>query len=63
LQSILGLFLQSAHALQKVIDTLTHVRLSISANAMNIAVHSLSIESHTSLQKIGQSCLTAYAYD
>jgi len=63
LQSILGLFLQSAHTPQKVVDTLAHIGISISTNAINVAVGSLSIESQTSLQKLGQSLLAAYAYN
>src|SRR5258705_13873328 len=63
LQSILGLFLQSAHTPQKVIDTLAHAGISISTDAIHAAVHSLSIKSQTSLQKLGQSLLAAYAYD
>ncbi|KAF9231505.1 hypothetical protein BU15DRAFT_56018 [Melanogaster broomeanus] len=60
---ILGLFLQSAHTPQKVIDTLARVGISISTDAINAAVHSLSIESQTSLRKLGQSLLATYAYD
>ncbi|KAF9234423.1 hypothetical protein BU15DRAFT_89990 [Melanogaster broomeanus] len=37
LQSILGFFLQSAHAPQKVIDTLAHLGISISTDAINLA--------------------------
>ncbi|KIK26861.1 hypothetical protein PISMIDRAFT_79972, partial [Pisolithus microcarpus 441] len=50
LQSLLGLFLQSAHTPYKVIDTLAHLGISISADTINMAVQSLSKESHSSLQ-------------
>ncbi|KAF9236980.1 hypothetical protein BU15DRAFT_49361 [Melanogaster broomeanus] len=63
IRHILGLFLQSAHTPQKVIDTLARVGISISTDAINAAVHSLSIESQTSLRKLGQSLLATYAYD
>ncbi|KIK80263.1 hypothetical protein PAXRUDRAFT_766419 [Paxillus rubicundulus Ve08.2h10] len=49
LQTILGLFLQSAHTLQKVIDTLVQAGISISTDAINAAVCSLSIKSQTLL--------------
>ncbi|KIJ10325.1 hypothetical protein PAXINDRAFT_29183, partial [Paxillus involutus ATCC 200175] len=38
LQSLLGFFLQSIHAPSKVIDTLAHLGISISADAINMAV-------------------------
>ncbi|KAI6022226.1 hypothetical protein PISMIDRAFT_79654, partial [Pisolithus microcarpus 441] len=63
LQSLLGLFLQSAHTPYKVIDTLAHLGISISADTINMAVQSLSKESHTSLQRLGRSLLASYAYD
>ncbi|KIJ58557.1 hypothetical protein HYDPIDRAFT_73279, partial [Hydnomerulius pinastri MD-312] len=63
LQSILGIFLQSAHAPQKVIDTLACMGISISTDAINAAIRSLSIESQATLQKLGQSLLAVYAYD
>ena len=63
LQSILGLFLQSVHTPQKVVDTLTRVGISISTDMINAAVRSLSIESQASLRKLGQSLLASYAYD
>ncbi|KIK73655.1 hypothetical protein PAXRUDRAFT_20626 [Paxillus rubicundulus Ve08.2h10] len=63
LQSILGFFLQSAHAPQKVIDTLAHLGVSISTDAINLAVRSLSAESQNALRDLGQSLLVSYAYD
>ncbi|KIK73984.1 hypothetical protein PAXRUDRAFT_176964, partial [Paxillus rubicundulus Ve08.2h10] len=63
LQSILGIFLQSAHAPQKVIDTLARLGVSISTDSINLAVQSLSVESQTSLRALRQSFLASYAYD
>ncbi|KAI5982307.1 hypothetical protein EDD15DRAFT_2377924 [Pisolithus albus] len=63
LQSLLGLFLQSAHAPYKVIDTLAHLGISVSTDTINRAIQSLSQESQNSLQRLGQSLLASYAYD
>ncbi|KAI5995604.1 hypothetical protein EDD15DRAFT_2164810, partial [Pisolithus albus] len=63
LQSLLGLFLQSAHTPYKVIDTLARLGISVSADTINMAVQSLSKESHNSLQRLGRSLLASYAYD
>ncbi|KAI6114456.1 hypothetical protein F5141DRAFT_1002000 [Pisolithus sp. B1] len=38
LQSILGLFLQSAHTLYKVIDTLAHLGILVSMDTINLAI-------------------------
>ncbi|KAI6098814.1 hypothetical protein EDD16DRAFT_1697565 [Pisolithus croceorrhizus] len=51
LQSLLGLFLQSVHTPYKVIDTLTHLGITISANTINMAIQALS------------SLLASYTYD
>ncbi|KAG2053043.1 hypothetical protein BDR06DRAFT_1054969 [Suillus hirtellus] len=63
LQSILGIFLQSVHAPQKVIDTLSRIGISISCNTINAAIRSLSAESQNTLHALGQSMLACYAYD
>ena len=63
LQSMLGIFFQSAHTPQKVIETLAHIGISISTETINAAVRSLSIESANKLRTLGQSLLAAYAYD
>jgi len=63
LQSILGIFMQSAHTPQKVIDTLARLGISISTDSINAAVRSLSAESQKTLRNLGQSLLTSYAYD
>ena len=63
LQSILGIFLQSVHAPQKVIDILSRIGISISSNTVNAAIRSLSAESQNTLRALGQSMLACYAYD
>ncbi|KAI6101841.1 hypothetical protein F5141DRAFT_979276, partial [Pisolithus sp. B1] len=63
LQSLLGLFLQSAHTPYKVIDTLAHLGISVSADMINLAIQSLSKELHNSLQCLGWSLLASYTYD
>ena len=63
LQSMLGVFFQSAHTPQKVIKTLARIGISISPESINAAVRSLSIESANNLRTLGQSLLAAYAYD
>ncbi|KAI6037301.1 hypothetical protein PISMIDRAFT_105642 [Pisolithus microcarpus 441] len=49
LQSLLGLFLQSAHTPYKVINTLARLGISVSADTISMAVQSLSKELHNSL--------------
>ncbi|KIK78747.1 hypothetical protein PAXRUDRAFT_163144, partial [Paxillus rubicundulus Ve08.2h10] len=63
LQRILGIFLQSVHALQKVIDTLAWLGVSISTDSINCAICSLSTESENALRELGQSLLASYTYD
>ncbi|KAI6109396.1 hypothetical protein EV401DRAFT_1891429 [Pisolithus croceorrhizus] len=63
LQSIIGIFLQSAHTPQKVIDTLACIRISISTETINGAIRSLLAESQNHLWTLGQSLLASYAYD
>ena len=60
---MLGIFFQSAHTPQKVIETLARIGISISTETINAAVRSLSIESAKKLRTLGQSLLAAYAYD
>ncbi|KIK73896.1 hypothetical protein PAXRUDRAFT_177222, partial [Paxillus rubicundulus Ve08.2h10] len=49
LQGVLGIFLQSVHALQKVIDTLVQLGVLISTDSINHAIHSLSTKSQNAL--------------
>ncbi|KAG2148116.1 hypothetical protein DEU56DRAFT_928273 [Suillus clintonianus] len=52
LQSIVGIFLQSVHTPQKVIDTLSKMGVSVSVDAINAAVLSLSAESHRAIHAL-----------
>ncbi|KAF8121569.1 hypothetical protein EV363DRAFT_1457439 [Boletus edulis] len=63
LQSLLGFFMQSTHTPYKVIDTFARIGVSISTDAINLAVRSLSVESENTLKAIGRSFLASYAYD
>ncbi|KAG2111453.1 hypothetical protein DEU56DRAFT_920025 [Suillus clintonianus] len=63
LQSILGIFLQSMHTPQHVVDTLTRIGISISTDSIHSAIKSLSIESQNTMRDLGRSLLASYAYD
>ncbi|KAG2051583.1 hypothetical protein BDR06DRAFT_850746, partial [Suillus hirtellus] len=63
LQSIFGIFLQSMHTPQRVIETLSRMGVSISVHAINAAIMSLSAESRHAIRALGQTLLAAYAYD
>ncbi|KAG2128116.1 hypothetical protein BD769DRAFT_1628136 [Suillus cothurnatus] len=63
LQSIFGIFLQSMHTPQRVIETLSRMGVSISVHATNAAITSLSAKSHHAIRALGQTLLAAYAYD
>ncbi|KIO07253.1 hypothetical protein M404DRAFT_136261, partial [Pisolithus tinctorius Marx 270] len=63
LQSMLGIFLQSAHNPQKVVETLAHMGLSISMASINSTIVSLSRESHCAIKALRHMLLAAYAYD
>ncbi|KAG2072891.1 hypothetical protein BDR04DRAFT_1127467 [Suillus decipiens] len=63
LQSLMGMFLQSMHTPQKVIETLEQMGVSVSVNAIFAAICSLSAQTHSALCLLRQSLLIAYAYD
>ncbi|KAG1802200.1 uncharacterized protein HD556DRAFT_1228210 [Suillus plorans] len=63
LQSVVGIFLQSVHTPQKVINTLSRMGVSVSVDTINAAVLSLSAESHRAIHALGQTLLASYAYD
>ncbi|KAH7917213.1 hypothetical protein BV22DRAFT_979647, partial [Leucogyrophana mollusca] len=63
LSSMIGIFLQSTHTPEKVIETFARMGLSISVDAIHDAVRSLSAQSHRALQSLGKTLLAAYAYD
>ncbi|KAG2029198.1 hypothetical protein BDR03DRAFT_936873 [Suillus americanus] len=62
-QSIFGIFLQSVHAPQKVIETLSRMGICVSVDSINTAVLSLSKEAHHGISALGQTLLASYAYD
>ncbi|KAG1768805.1 hypothetical protein EDD22DRAFT_999735 [Suillus occidentalis] len=63
LQSILGIFLQSMHMPQHVVDTLARIGISISTDSIHSAIKSLSVESQNTMRDLGRSLLASYAYD
>ncbi|KAG2030607.1 hypothetical protein BDR03DRAFT_936609 [Suillus americanus] len=62
-QSIFGIFLQSAHAPQKVIDTLSWMGICVSVDSINTAVVLLSREAHRGMSALRKTLLASYAYD
>ena len=63
LQSLIGIFLQSAHTPQKVIETLAQMGISVSVDAIHTAVCSLSAKSHHAIRQLGRTLLAGYAYN
>ena len=63
LESIIWIFLHSCGTPEKVIETLAHMGLSISVDAVHQAITSLSDKSANTLRELGQTFLIAYAYD
>jgi hypothetical protein len=65
LQSVFGLFLHSCNTPQKVIQALAcmGVSVSVSVDAINKGVESLSAKARNTVRKFGQTKLTAYTYD
>ncbi|EJF56829.1 hypothetical protein DICSQDRAFT_70649, partial [Dichomitus squalens LYAD-421 SS1] len=63
LQSTFGIFLHSCNAPEKLIKVLAHMGLSMSLTSVHRALNSLAIHSEKTLVDLGQTHLTAYAYD
>ncbi|KAI0039747.1 hypothetical protein FA95DRAFT_1577390 [Auriscalpium vulgare] len=63
LQSIVGIFLHSCNAPEKVIKMLAHMGLSISLSSIHLAIHSLSLKASADIRTLCLSLLAAYAYD
>ena len=63
LQSIVGMFLQSTHTPQKVMETLARMGISVSVDAINAGIQSLSVEALQSVKALGRTLLASYAYD
>lgn len=62
-QSMMGIFLHSSHAPEKLINILSQMGISISSTSIHRAVKSLSVQSQEGIQSLGQSLLAGYAYD
>ncbi|KAJ7715495.1 hypothetical protein B0H14DRAFT_2302275, partial [Mycena olivaceomarginata] len=63
LESVFGIFLHALNTPSKVIETLAHMGLSISVDAIDDAIHSLSRETYNTLRTMGRTLLVGYAYD
>ncbi|KAF9003895.1 hypothetical protein BDQ17DRAFT_1241875, partial [Cyathus striatus] len=63
LQCVLGIFLHSCNAPEAVCELMSCIGLSISMTSINHAVNYLSHEANKEMHKLGQTFLTAYAYD
>lgn len=63
LQSVIGIFLHSCRAPEKLINIFAHAGLSISASSILRAVKSLSVESTSLIRTMGEMGLCAIAYD
>ena len=62
-QSVMGVFLHSCNAPDKLIKILAHMGVSISPSSIHHAVHSLSRESSLRVMDFAQSGLASFAYD
>ncbi|EGN96642.1 hypothetical protein SERLA73DRAFT_15258, partial [Serpula lacrymans var. lacrymans S7.3] len=62
LQSVIGIFLQSSHSPEKVIDAMACIGVSISQSAIHSAIWSLLAESHRNICALGKTMLASYAY-
>lgn len=63
LESVFGIFLHASNSPYKVIETLAHMGISISSDAIENAVHSLSRQTRQTLRAMGETLLVGYAYD
>ncbi|KAJ3482608.1 hypothetical protein NLI96_g6866 [Meripilus lineatus] len=61
--SVLGIFCHANNTPEKVIEVLSRLGISISINAVNDAITSLSKKCAVKLRDLGQTLLAAYAYD
>ncbi|KAF8332942.1 hypothetical protein F5887DRAFT_1080554 [Amanita rubescens] len=61
--SILGVFLHSCRTLQRVINALARMGLTVSQSCIHTAINSLSSNASLTLQELGQSRCIALAYD
>ncbi|CDO77022.1 hypothetical protein BN946_scf184380.g8 [Trametes cinnabarina] len=63
LQSVIGIFLHSCGAPEKLIKVLSRSGLSISLPSIHRAVQSLALHSAETVETLGQSLLASYAFD
>ncbi|KAJ6570791.1 hypothetical protein B0H10DRAFT_1671883, partial [Mycena sp. CBHHK59/15] len=63
LESVFGIFLHASNTPSKVIETLAHMGISISTDAIDNAIRALSHETYYTLRAMGQTLLAGYAYD
>ncbi|KAF7983979.1 hypothetical protein HWV62_17440 [Athelia sp. TMB] len=63
MQSVIGMFLQSAGTPETIVELLSRLGVSITMSSINNTVHSLTSESTIELKRIGRTLLAAYAYD
>ncbi|EPQ50063.1 hypothetical protein GLOTRDRAFT_51073 [Gloeophyllum trabeum ATCC 11539] len=63
IQSVIGLFMHACNTPSKVIQSLAHMGISISVDAIQDAVKSLDRESCRKRRALGQTRLASYAYD
>ena len=63
LQSVFGIFLHASNTPETVRELLSRIGVSISPNAINEAVSSLSKEAEAEVRRLGHTQLVSYAYD
>lgn len=63
LQSIIGLFLQSAGTPETVVELLSRLGVSLTTTSINNMVKNLSKESIIEMKMLGRTLLASYAYD
>ncbi|CDO68504.1 hypothetical protein BN946_scf184998.g1 [Trametes cinnabarina] len=63
LQSIIGIFLHSCGAPEKLIKVLSRSGLSISLASIHRAIHSLTVHSADDVEELAQTLLASYAFD
>ncbi|KII91005.1 hypothetical protein PLICRDRAFT_64202, partial [Plicaturopsis crispa FD-325 SS-3] len=63
IQSVLGIFLHSTSAPEKVVETLAHAGLSISLRSIHRAITSLSMQANEKIKATVRTLTTALAYD
>ena len=63
LGSVIGIFLHSCNAPEKVIKTLARMGMSISVQSVNNAISALSKDAKRRMRGMGQSLTIGYVYD